>query len=46
MAGRVDFGLEGARGVGELFAGEDVEVVVCCVAACVAFCAGGGAEDN
>lgn len=45
-AGRVDLGLEGAGGVGELGAGEDVEVVVGGVAAGVAFRADGGAEDD
>jgi hypothetical protein len=44
-AGRVDFRLEGAGHVGELRAGQDVEVVVGCVAAGVAFGADGCAED-
>ncbi len=39
----VDFWLVGAGSVGELGADEDVEVVVGGVAACVAFCANGGA---
>lgn len=42
-AGRVDLGLVLAGDVGELRAGEDVEVVVGGVAAGVAFCADGGA---
>lgn len=45
-AGRVDFGLESAGDVGELGAGQDVEVVVGGVAAGVAFGADGGAEDD
>lgn len=45
-AGRVDFGLELAGDVGELCAGQDVEVVVGGVAAGVAFGADGGAEDD
>ncbi|KAK1247878.1 hypothetical protein MKX07_000766 [Trichoderma sp. CBMAI-0711] len=42
-AGRVDLWLVLAGDVGELRAGEDVEVVVGGVAAGVAFCADGGA---
>jgi hypothetical protein len=34
---RVDFRLIGARGEGELGANKDVEIVVGCMAACVAF---------
>ena len=45
-AGRVDLGLELARDVGQLGAGQDVEVVVGGVAAGVAFGADGGAEDD
>ena len=45
-AGGVDLGLEGAGQVGELGAGEDVEVVVGGVAAGVALGADGGAEDD
>lgn len=45
-AGRVGLGLVGAGDVGELGAVQDVEVVVRGVAACVAFCADGGAEDD
>lgn len=45
-AGRVDLGLEGAGGVGELGSGEDVEVVVCGVAAGVALSSDGSAEDD
>lgn len=45
-AGGVDLGLEGAGGVGELGSGEDVEVVVCGVAAGVALGTDGGAEDD
>jgi len=36
---RIDFGFISARSVGELRAGDDVEVVVGGVPACVAFCA-------
>lgn len=43
---RVDLGLVGAGDKGLLDAGEDVEVVVGGVAAGVAFCAYGGAEDD
>ena len=43
---RVDFGLEVAGRVGELSAGQDVEVVIGGVAAGVAFGANGGAEDD
>lgn len=39
----VDFWIIGAGSVGELRADEDVEVVVGGVAACVTFCADGGA---
>lgn len=42
----VDLGLVLAGDVGGLGAGEDVEVVVGGVAARVAFCADGGAEDD
>lgn len=42
---RVDFGLERARGEGELGSLDDVEVIVGCVAACVAFGSDGCAED-
>ena len=45
-AGGVDFGLEVAGRVSELRAGEDVEVVVCRVAAGVAFGSDGCAEDD
>jgi hypothetical protein len=45
-AGGVDLGLEVARGVGELGAGQDVEVVVGRVAAGVALGSDGGAEDD
>lgn len=45
-AGRVDFRLVLAGHVGHLRAGQDVEVVVGGVAAAVAFCADGGAEDD
>ena len=45
-AGRVDLGLELAGHVGQLGAGQDVEVVVGGVAAGVAFGADGSAEDD
>ena len=45
-AGRVDLGLELAGDVGQLGAGQDVEVVVGGVAAGVALGADGGAEDD
>lgn len=45
-AGRVDLGRELAGHVGQLRAGQDVEVVVGRVAAGVAFGADGGAEDD
>ena len=45
-AGRVDLGLELAGDVGQLGAGQDVEVVVGGVAAGVAFGADGGAEND
>jgi hypothetical protein len=40
---RVDLGLEFPRNVGDLSAGEDVEVVICGVATGMAFSSDGGA---
>ena len=42
----VDLGFVGSWGESELRAADDVEIVVCCVAAGVAFCSYCGTEDN
>lgn len=43
---RVDFRLKGAGSESKLRASDDVEVVVCCVSACVAFSPDSCAEDD
>ena len=43
---RIDFGFEAAGRESQLRSVDDVEVVVCCVSAGVAFSSNGGTEDD